>query len=333
MAPGSTRWHLRLGTARDPVPARRIRIAQQPWKTGKAQLKLSFVPELIDIGEVCALTGISPSTLHFYERKGLIASSEPPGTRRRYSAATLERLDVILLARRGGFALKEIGGLLAADASADPEARLETALAEVKERMLALAALEDRLTHALSCPDKRLLRCKHLRDRARSSPANASPRPRAGIAEAQAESTDRSETGRPLVDLVWLRKVRDRIDREYARPLDVEALARGANMSAGHLSRRFRQAYGELPYSYLMTRRVERAMALLQRGDLSVTEVCYAVGYSSISTFSARFTELVGMTPGAYRRASPNHLAGVPACLTKQVARPVRNREAPTGGL
>lgn len=256
---------------------------------------MNFVPELIDIGEVCALTGISPSTLHFYERKGLIANSERPGSRRRYSASTLKRLDVILLARRGGFALKEIGGLLAADASADPEEQLETALAEVKERILALAALEDRLDHTLSCPDKRLLRCEHLRDGPGPIPISAGPRPRAGIAKAQAEPTDRSETGRSLVDLVWLRKVRDRIDRECARPLDVEALARGANMSAGHLSRRFRQAYGELPYSYLMTRRVERAMALLQRGDLSVTEVCYAVGYSSISTFSARFTELVAL--------------------------------------
>src|SRR5690606_8899640 len=89
-----------------------------------------------------------------------------------------------------------------------------------------------------------------------------------------------------LRDLVWLRRVRDRIDREYAQPLDVEALARGANMSAGHLSRQFRRAYGESPYSYLMTRRIERAMALLRRGDLSVTDVCFAVGCSSLGTFS-----------------------------------------------
>jgi transcriptional regulator GlxA family with amidase domain len=93
-----------------------------------------------------------------------------------------------------------------------------------------------------------------------------------------------------------------RIDREYAQPLNVEALARGVHMSAGHLSRAFRAAYGESPYSYLMTRRIERAMALLQRGDLSVTEVCFAVGCSSLGTFSTRFTELVGMPPSAYRR-------------------------------
>src|SRR5438874_9584631 len=105
-----------------------------------------------------------------------------------------------------------------------------------------------------------------------------------------------------LRDLARLRRVRDRIDREYAQPLDVEALARSAHMSAGHLSREFRAAFGESPYSYLMTRRVERAMALLRRGDLSVTEVCFAVGCSSLGTFSTRFTELVGVTPSAYRR-------------------------------
>src|ERR671939_1997874 len=93
-----------------------------------------------------------------------------------------------------------------------------------------------------------------------------------------------------LRDLALLRRVRDRIDREYAKPLDVEALARGAHMSAGHLSREFRLAYGESPYAYLMTRRIERAMALLRRGDLSVTEVCFAVGCSSLGTFSTRFT-------------------------------------------
>src|SRR6186713_995724 len=104
-----------------------------------------------------------------------------------------------------------------------------------------------------------------------------------------------------LRDLARLRRVRDRMDREYTQPLDVEALARGAHMSAGHLSREFRQAYGESPYGYLMTRRIERAMALLRRGDLSVTEVCFAVGYSSLGTFSTRFTELVGISPSAYR--------------------------------
>ncbi|MFE6868738.1 helix-turn-helix transcriptional regulator [Kitasatospora sp. NPDC057692] len=171
-----------------------------------------------------------------------------------------------------------------------------------------------------------------------------------------------------LADLARLRRVRDRIDREYAQPLNVEALAREACMSAGHLSRQFRAAYGESPYAYLMTRRIERATALLRRGDLSVTEVCFAVGCASLGTFTTRFTELVGMPPGAFRRqaaeaaeeaaaeeaaaadtadtaatesdradsAGPTRhagaavtLAGMPACVAKQVARPVRNREAP----
>ena len=135
-----------------------------------------------------------------------------------------------------------------------------------------------------------------------------------------------------LSDLAWLRRVRDRIDREYAQPLDVEALARGAHMSAGHLSREFRRAYGESPYSYLMTRRIERAMALLRRGDLSVTEVCFEVGCSSLGTFSTRFTELVGVAPSVYRRQAATDeamaTAGMPSCMVKQVTRPVRNREA-----
>jgi AraC-like DNA-binding protein len=145
---------------------------------------------------------------------------------------------------------------------------------------------------------------------------------------------DSSVTSRPaaaqhLSDLARLRRVRDRIDREYAQPLDVEALARGAYMSAGHLSRQFRLAYGESPYSYLMTRRIERAMALLRRGDLSVTEVCFAVGCSSLGTFSTRFTELVGVPPSVYRRQAARTTAGMPSCVAKQVTRPVRNREAP----
>src|SRR5271156_3181604 len=107
--------------------------------------------------------------------------------------------------------------------------------------------------------------------------------------------TSTPDPSRRLSDLAWLRRVRDRMDREYAQPLDVEALARGAHMSAGHLSREFRLAYGESPYGYLMTRRIERAMALLRRGDLTVTEVCFAVGCASLGTFSTRFTELVGM--------------------------------------
>ena len=131
-----------------------------------------------------------------------------------------------------------------------------------------------------------------------------------------------------LRDLARLRRVRDRIDRDYAQPLDVEALARDAHMSAGHLSRQFRLAYGEPPYGYLMTRRIERAMALLRRGDLSVTDVCYAVGCSSLGTFSTRFAELVGMPPSEYRQSQANATAGMPACVAKQVTRPIRNREA-----
>jgi AraC-like DNA-binding protein len=132
-----------------------------------------------------------------------------------------------------------------------------------------------------------------------------------------------------LRDLALLRRVRDRIDREYAQPLDVEALARGGHMSAGHFSREFRLAYGESPYAYLMTRRVERAMALFRRGDLSVTEVCFAVGCASLGTFSTRFTELVGMPPSTYRRLAARTTAGMPSCVAKQVTRPIRNREAP----
>ena len=135
-----------------------------------------------------------------------------------------------------------------------------------------------------------------------------------------------------LRDLVRLRRVRDRIDREYAQPLDVEALARGAHMSAGHLSREFKQAFGESPYSYLMTRRIERAMALLRHGELSVTEVCFAVGCSSLGTFSTRFTELVGMPPSTYRQREATSLEGLPPCTAKQVTRPIRNREAPVAG-
>jgi AraC-like DNA-binding protein len=146
------------------------------------------------------------------------------------------------------------------------------------------------------------------------------------------EVTDSTGSAQRLSDLVWLRRVRDRIDREYAQPLDVEALARGAAMSAGHLSRQFRLAYGESPYSYLMTRRIERAMALLRRGDLSVTEVCFAVGCSSLGTFSTRFTELVGVSPSVYRRQAAGTAAGMPSCVAKRVTRPIRNREVPTAG-
>jgi AraC-like DNA-binding protein len=141
----------------------------------------------------------------------------------------------------------------------------------------------------------------------------------------------RSSAEQRLRDLAQLRRVRDRIDREYAQPLDVESLARGVGMSAGHLSREFKRAYGEAPYGYLMTRRIERAAALLRRGDLSVTDVCFTVGCSSLGSFSTRFTELMGVSPSAYRQLSGQALEGVPSCLEKQVTRPVRNREARLG--
>ena len=131
-----------------------------------------------------------------------------------------------------------------------------------------------------------------------------------------------------LRDLARLRRARDRMDREYAQPLDVEALARDAQMSAGHFSRQFKLAYGESPYSYLMTRRIERAMALLRRGDLNVTDICFEVGCSSLGTFTTRFTELVGMPPTEYRRHAAGQTPGIPSCVEKQVTRPIRNREA-----
>ena len=131
-----------------------------------------------------------------------------------------------------------------------------------------------------------------------------------------------------LADLAWLRRVRDRIDRDFAQPLDVEELAAGVHMSAGHLSRKFKEAYGEPPYAYLMTRRVERAMTMLRRGDMSVTDVCFAVGFSSLGTFSTRFTELVGVSPSTYKRDAAQATVGIPACVAKQFTRPIRNREA-----
>ncbi|MGO2859605.1 MAG: helix-turn-helix transcriptional regulator [Brevibacterium sp.] len=127
--------------------------------------------------------------------------------------------------------------------------------------------------------------------------------------------------------LIALRRVRDRIDREFDRPLNVEELAAGVHMSAGHLSRRFRAAYGESPYSYLMTRRIERAMALIRRGDLSITDICYTVGFSSLGTFSTRFSELVGVSPRRYRSALEAGEHDLPTFIVKNVLRPVRNRE------
>ncbi|MFF1909520.1 helix-turn-helix transcriptional regulator [Kitasatospora sp. NPDC058218] len=118
------------------------------------------------------------------------------------------------------------------------------------------------------------------------------------------------------------------MDRDYAEPLDVPALARDALMSSGHFSRSFRAAFGETPYSYLMTRRIERAKALLRRGDLTVTEVCFAVGCTSLGSFSARFTELVGENPSSYRARSHEDGVDVPACIAKIHTRPVRNGAA-----
>jgi len=135
-------------------------------------------------------------------------------------------------------------------------------------------------------------------------------------------------TPEELSNLTHLRRARDMIDRDYAQPLDVEAVADVAHMSAGHFSREFRRAYGESPYSYLMTRRIERAMALLRLGELTVTEVCFAVGCSSLGTFSTRFTELVGMPPSVYRSQATGEMAGIPPCIAKQVTKPIRNREA-----
>lgn len=127
-------------------------------------------------------------------------------------------------------------------------------------------------------------------------------------------------------DLVRLRRARDRMDREYAEPLEVTALARTALMSPGHFHRSFRAAFGETPYGYLMTRRIERAKALLRRGDLTVTEVCLAVGCTSLGSFSSRFTELVGETPSAYRARSHEESAAIPACVAKRLTRPTRHR-------
>ena len=139
-------------------------------------------------------------------------------------------------------------------------------------------------------------------------------------------------TPEELENLAHLRRARDLMDREYWRPLDVPALARAALMSTGHFARQFRATYGETPYSYLMTRRIERAKLLLRRGDLSVTEVCLEVGCSSLGTFSTRFTELVGESPSAYRARDHSWTEPLPGCLVRVALRPVRNREASPSG-
>src|SRR4030088_3564995 len=129
-------------------------------------------------------------------------------------------------------------------------------------------------------------------------------------------------------DLIRLRKAKDRIDREFERPLDVPALARSAAMSTGHFSRSFKAAFGESPYSYLMTRRIERAKTLLRLGDMSVTDACFAVGCTSLGSFSSRFTELVGESPSAYRARSHAPVEFIPPCIIMVMTKPVRNGEA-----
>ncbi|HWD68814.1 MAG TPA: helix-turn-helix transcriptional regulator [Solirubrobacteraceae bacterium] len=138
-----------------------------------------------------------------------------------------------------------------------------------------------------------------------------------------------------LQNLAHLRRARDLMDREYSRPLEVAELARAALMSTAHFSRRFRAAYGETPYSYLMTRRIERAKALLRHGDLTVTEVCFEVGCSSLGSFSASFTQITGQTPSAYRAQDHHALDSLPGCIAKDLTRPARKRAtsgAPGGG-
>jgi AraC-like DNA-binding protein len=187
---------------------------------------------------------------------------------------------------------------------------------------VAVPAVAGRVTTAPSISTRRK---RAFASAARSTASSGSSTRRAWHDDGVTEATDDQR----VKDLVLLRRVRDRIDREYAQPLDVEALARGVHMSAGHLSREFKRAYGEPPYSYLMTRRIERAMALLRRGDLSVTDVCFEVGCSSLGTFSTRFTELVGVSPRAYRDRMAAEMAEsageTPSCITKQVTRPIRN--------
>src|SRR5215475_6493293 len=159
--------------------------------------------------------------------------------------------------------------------------------------------------------------------------APATPRWRPSARSKQRWAWAESYAGRVLnPDLVQLRRARDTIDRDYAKPLDVPALARVALMSPGHFSRSFRAAFGQTPYSYLMTRRIERAKALLRRGDMSVTDVCFAVGCTSLGSFSTRFTELVGETPSAYRARSHSAAAVIPPCIIKVMTKPIRNEEA-----
>lgn len=137
-------------------------------------------------------------------------------------------------------------------------------------------------------------------------------------------------TPEELVNLAHLRRARDFMDREYAEPLDVPTMARAALMSPAHFSRQFKGAYGETPYTYLMTRRIERAQMLLRKGELSVTEVCIEVGCTSLGSFSSRFTELVGETPTAYRARDHAAVQAMPGCVARNLTRPSRIKEAST---
>lgn len=137
---------------------------------------------------------------------------------------------------------------------------------------------------------------------------------------------------RRLADLGRLRRVRDRMDREFARPLDVDSLAADAHMSPGHFSRSFRAAYGESPYSYLMTRRIERAMTLLRNSDMSVSRICLEVGAASLGSFSSRFSDVVGVSPTAYREKAGGSLDGLAPCVVRRSTKPVRNRETASSG-
>ena len=161
-------------------------------------------------------------------------------------------------------------------------------------------------------------------------PGAASPRPRPRACPTESWWSRRAHngcmSGADLDELRLLRRARDQMDREYDRPLDVPALARTALMSTAHFSRRFREAYGETPYSYLMTRRIERAKALLRSGDVSVTEACFAVGCTSLGSFSSRFTEIVGETPSAYRARDHDDFLVVPGCQAMLLGRPRRSR-------
>ncbi len=287
--------------------------------------------DLLDIGEVRSQTGLPASTLHYYERHGLVRSVERAGLRRQYEPGTIDRVAVIVLCQRAGLRLGEIAELLNTGDRRAWQDLVRAKQTEVRARIQALQAIEQGLTHALGCARGQVLCREHWRTELDGA-IPVKPKGRAPGRSSLGAGPARPGAAQHLRNLAWLRVVRDRIDREHAQPLDVEALARGVHMSAGHLSREFKLAYGESPYSYLMTRRVERAMALLRRGDLSVTDVCFAVGCSSLGTFSTRFTELVGMSPNAYRRRAAGGTAGLPPCMEKQVTRPVRNREAPVTG-